>query len=169
MRAAMAQLSLPWPFTLDSLVPAAALRRWCLYVPVWSILGSTRRCTSPSPCTFYVSLDIVSPCKLALMITWSVCLCHQKCLVKNTIHFLRTLICRICLQNIFSLQLCFSCLVKFLSIAQHHGYLNLLNSGLPRDIAPGQLQGNYLLVGNYTAAFSSVQLALNCQGTVPGK
>lgn len=146
------QRSLPWPFALDSLVPAAALRRWCLYVPFWSIFGSTGKCTYPSPCTFYVSLDIVLPCKLALTRTWSVCLCHQKCLVKITIHSLRTFICRICLHNIFSLQLCFSCLVKFSSTAQHHGYLNLLKSGLPGDIAPGQLQGNYLLAGNYIAA-----------------
>lgn len=71
---------------------------------------------------------------------------------KKTLHFLSTFICTICLQKICSLQLCFSCLVKFLSAAQHHGYLDLLSLGLPRGIAPGQLQGNYLLVGNYVAA-----------------
>lgn len=151
MCAAMAQLSLPWPFALDSLVPAAVLRRQCLRVPVWSILDSMERYTYSSPCTFYINLTIVSPCRLALITTSSVCLCHQKCLVKNSFHFLRVFICRFCLQKICSLQLCFSCLVKFLSTAQHHDYLDLLNSGLLRRSAPGQLQGNYLLVGNYIA------------------
>lgn len=124
-------------------------------VPVWSILGSTGRCTHPSPSTFYISLNIVLPCRWALMTTLSVCLCHQKCLVKNTIHFLRTFIFRICLQKICSLQLRFSCLVKFLTTVEHLGCLDLLSPGPLRGIAPRQLLGNHSLAGNYIAALGA--------------
>ena len=71
---------------------------------------------------------------------------------KNHHSFSKDIHLQICLQKICSLQLCFSCSVKFLSTAQHHSYLDLLNSGLLRGIAPGQIQGDYLLVGNYLAA-----------------
>lgn len=54
------------------------------------------------------------------------------------------------LQKFCFLQLCFSCLVRFLSTAQHCGFSGLLNPGLLRRIGSGQPQGNF--IDNYIAA-----------------